>query len=222
MRVRSMMLLLLSLALALVGVASAASAQSGYGAGDGSVAQGTFVPGGTVSIRSPGWQAGSPVKATLFSDPIDLGSFTADGSGLVVGTVTIPSTVPLGQHTLQLSGTRADGTPRVLSQAVTVNAADEPNTGQGTQGGTQGGGQAAGSSSGGPPSELLSRTGPRPLRQFLQASGVILAAGVFAIVLARKASLAEGKVMAAPTLLRRSRRRQRRRLASDTGSTTAR
>jgi alpha-L-fucosidase len=63
---------------------------------------------------------GSIVTQTLFSDPVNLGTATADATGELASTVTIPSTVPLGSHTLRLQGTANTGDPFTLDVGVTV------------------------------------------------------------------------------------------------------
>jgi hypothetical protein len=64
----------------------------------------TAEAGGAVTGTSSGFSPGESVDATLHSTPIDLGSFTADSNGDVSFSVTIPATMPSGQHELILMG----------------------------------------------------------------------------------------------------------------------
>lgn len=80
-------------------------------------------PGGTVSIKSNGWQSNSTVKVTLHSDPVALPDLTADATGNVNATITIPATTPVGAHTLELTGKKTDGTTRTpVNIGITVSA----------------------------------------------------------------------------------------------------
>jgi hypothetical protein len=62
------------------------------------------------------------VNAVVYSTPRLLGTLTVDASGRVSGTLTIPSDLAAGDHTIQLQGTGADGQPRVLQSPLTVSA----------------------------------------------------------------------------------------------------
>lgn len=75
---------------------------------------------GDLPITASGLAPGSIVTKTLFSDPITLGITTADNTGVLASTIPIPSTVPLGSHTLRLQGTTNTGDPFTLDMGVTV------------------------------------------------------------------------------------------------------
>ena len=75
---------------------------------------------GEVPISGDGLEPNSSVAVTLFSDPISLGSTPVGADGTFRAAPVIPSTVPLGAHTLQLTGRTKGGDPFVLSVGVLV------------------------------------------------------------------------------------------------------
>ena len=75
---------------------------------------------GEVPISGDGLEPNSAVMVTLFSDPIPLGSTPVGADGTFRAAPVIPSTVPLGAHTLQLTGRTKTGDPFVLSIGVLV------------------------------------------------------------------------------------------------------
>lgn len=105
----------------------------------------TVSVGGTLQVKASGFWPGEDVEVVVHSDPVTLGTLTADASGMVLGSFVIPSSIPPGGHALQLKGLsseRGAGTP------ITITAADNgsdngPNTGN-TGSGTPGTDQAAG------------------------------------------------------------------------------
>lgn len=82
--------------------------------------------GGQVTVTGSGWRAGSQVTITLLSNPRTLGTAQVDQDGTFSTTVTVPSDVPPGRHTLRLSGTGADGTPRTVDTRLQVKPAAPP------------------------------------------------------------------------------------------------
>lgn len=91
----------------------------------------TPTPGQTVSITAQTY-TGS-VTITMNSEPVVLGSATADSSGVANLSATIPANAALGTHTLVATGTGADGAPLTLTLSFTVVAAD--GSGSGAAGG---------------------------------------------------------------------------------------
>ena len=79
--------------------------------------------GGAVTVSCTGWQAGSTVGVVLTSDPVTLPSLTADSTGKLAGTITIPTNTAPGAHTLTLSGKDSSGANRTLTAGITVTAA---------------------------------------------------------------------------------------------------
>jgi hypothetical protein len=84
------------------------------------VSDSSLAPGDSLSIEGRGFAPGSSATATLFSAPMEVGTFTADGSGTVRGEVTIPPSTSPGEHRLELAGSGADGGPLVLSAQLTI------------------------------------------------------------------------------------------------------
>ncbi|MCC2322430.1 fibronectin type III domain-containing protein [Cellulomonas xiejunii] len=84
-------------------------------------------PDGFVSVSGGGFAPGEVVDVWLFSTPVLLGSVTVQADGTFAGRLRLPAGVPAGRHTLQINGTRADGTLVSVAAGVLVAAAaDEP------------------------------------------------------------------------------------------------
>lgn len=79
---------------------------------------------GTVELIIRGFAAATQVFFTLFSKPQPLGSATADSSGVVRATVTLPE-LPGGVHRLQLEGSTPDGV--AYTQEVRLQLPGRPN-----------------------------------------------------------------------------------------------
>lgn len=76
-----------------------------------SIVGGTSVDqGGELVARGSGFAAGTEVTATVYSEPVVIGSQTVGGDGGVEFTWTVPSDFPAGEHTLELAtgGTTAE------------------------------------------------------------------------------------------------------------------
>lgn len=99
------------------------------------LAAGSIRAGKDITISGTGFAPGASIAFELHSDPIALGTLTADADGALQGTLRIPATAPAGAHTLvALSGTTV-----IARTALTVTAA----AGTGTGTGGQAGGSAA-------------------------------------------------------------------------------
>ena len=64
---------------------------------------------------------GSDVTITLHSDPVTLGTFTADADGNISASVTIPDNIDVGAHTLELTGVDPTGAPRTVTTPIEVS-----------------------------------------------------------------------------------------------------
>jgi hypothetical protein len=105
---------------------------SGPATGPLVVDQTTIDPGQDLGIEGSGFDPGSPVLATLFSDPTELGSDVADDTGTVVTAVTIPADTAPGSHRIVLSGIDPEGNGVILAATVCVSTcADEDTDGDG-------------------------------------------------------------------------------------------
>jgi LPXTG-motif cell wall-anchored protein len=113
--------ILSGLAVALVAL-SASAAFATYGGGDGgaSVEPSKSEAGGTIHVVADGFMADSEVTITLHSDPVELGTATADADGVVDTTVTLPDNVEAGAHTIEVAGIDADGNPRVVTAVLEI------------------------------------------------------------------------------------------------------
>lgn len=85
----------------------------------------TPVPGQSISISCGGWMPNGPVEIDLLSQHVHLGTVQANGNGELDTTVTIPSDLAPGDHTLRLSGTNAQGQEQVVEVALTVQEPGE-------------------------------------------------------------------------------------------------
>jgi beta-glucosidase len=71
--------------------------------------------GERVTVSASGFVAGEQVTATIYSDPIVLGTVTASTSGLATLTFRVPSAIDLGLHSVQLEGAN-----QIAAAALTV------------------------------------------------------------------------------------------------------
>ena len=78
--------------------------------------------GSSVPMSSSGWLAGSSVTVTMYSTPIDLGTYVANADGTLSGTLIIPANAPVGNHTVVLSGTAANGATATAQLAFQIVA----------------------------------------------------------------------------------------------------
>jgi hypothetical protein len=122
MRLRNLVALALFGAALLLVSAPAAFATS-YG-GDGGIDLSNPSPnkGDSITVKCGGWMPDSDVTIVLHSDPVTLATVAADGSGNIDATVSIPSSVDAGAHTLELTGTDPSGTPRTVTAALEVGS----------------------------------------------------------------------------------------------------
>lgn len=80
---------------------------------------GSIRAGNDITISGTGFTPGATIAFELHSDPIKLGTLTADADGVLQGTLRIPASAPAGAHTLvALSGTTV-----ISRTALTVTAA---------------------------------------------------------------------------------------------------
>ena len=89
----------------------------------------TLVGGQPVTITAGSFLEGATVSFSFASDPVTLGSATANADGRATLTASIPGNASPGQHTITASGDSVDG-PLLVSSTVTVSggAADTPAT----------------------------------------------------------------------------------------------
>ncbi|MDQ6927548.1 MAG: hypothetical protein M3159_02655 [Actinomycetota bacterium] len=144
---------------------------------DVTVTPSTVAPGGTIDVSSAKWKASSVVTVVLHSDPVTLGTLTADASGAVTGSFTIPAATAIGDHTIELTGTGTDDAARTVSTSLTVADASTSTTTSGTTTDPSSSGSTSGSA--------LARTGFEVLG-FLGIAAGLFGAGTFLVSAARR------------------------------------
>ncbi|MDR2381322.1 MAG: Ig-like domain-containing protein [Bifidobacteriaceae bacterium] len=60
--------------------------------------------GSPAHLTGANFQPGEQIVGTMYSDPVDLGSVAADGSGALVFDWTVPADAAVGEHTVELVG----------------------------------------------------------------------------------------------------------------------
>ncbi len=144
----------------------------GYGGGDGvTVSDPTPTAGQTLTVTVGGWQPLSSV--TLSMGGLSLGTFQANAQGVVTATFTLPAGVT-GSQTLVFSGVDGSGSPRTVSQALTIAATN-----------AGGGGGAGAGGAGGGAGGFLPRTGSEAMSLFT-VGGMLVVVGGAAAVATRK------------------------------------
>jgi hypothetical protein len=68
---------------------------------------GTIVPGTTLTFSGSGYRLGEQVTATVFSEPVVVGTQAVDASGSVAFSWTVPAGFAPGDHRVELSGARS-------------------------------------------------------------------------------------------------------------------
>jgi alpha-L-fucosidase len=89
-----------------------------------SVSDSVVAPGGTITFKGGGFAPNSVVTITLHSDPILLGTTTADSRGNFTFEAAIPADLPPGEHALEAAGVDPSGNPLTVSQPITVVTAE--------------------------------------------------------------------------------------------------
>jgi hypothetical protein len=73
---------------------------------------GGCLQGCAIELLGSGYAPGTVGTIVMHSDPVTLGSFTADGDGNVDTTVRIPAEAAIGPHLIEMDGTAPDGAPQ--------------------------------------------------------------------------------------------------------------
>lgn len=81
---------------------------------------GTVAPGGKLTITGENFKPGSSATFTLHSEPVLLGTATADTNAVVSLSVILPADVPAGQHRILIDGVGIDGQAQQASAALTI------------------------------------------------------------------------------------------------------
>jgi hypothetical protein len=96
-----------------------------------------FVAGGSYRLDINNFQPGETVGVVLFSAPYQLGTFVTDASGHASTTVTLPTDLPDGSHTVVATGDKGSTASFGFTLSVASDAVPS-----GTGGGGGGGGLA--------------------------------------------------------------------------------
>ena len=121
-------------ALAVLAMAAPAAAQQYPPAVNSlTVSDTTPSPGQTITIQGQTFAEGATATVVLNSDPVTLGSATANAAGQIVLQATIPTDTPLGSHTLVASGPAPNG--QMLSLSLAIEVVPAQGGGTGTSGG---------------------------------------------------------------------------------------
>ena len=143
-------------AILLAAISLGRAGAQGYGSADGCAnAVCTFKPGVTLTMAAgdlktividlDGFAPLSDVTVTLRSDPVVLGTFKSDAQGRVRATVTLPSNVTIGNHSLTVAGLDPAGrayavtSPLVVAAPATTTTATTSPSGSGSGSTTSGG-----------------------------------------------------------------------------------
>ena len=90
-----------------------------------SLSSSTVPERGSVTVDGGGFEAGETVKVVVSSDPVTVGQSTANGSGVMSLTFTLPASVTAGSHAVTLTGLTSGAT---ASSPLTVTAAPTAST----------------------------------------------------------------------------------------------
>jgi hypothetical protein len=78
----------------------------------------------SIRIAGSGFAPNSVATVWLFSDPVKLGEIETDANGGFAELFAINSSIPLGDHTIQINGQHTDGTIRTVVMGVKVMGED--------------------------------------------------------------------------------------------------
>ncbi|MBM7773978.1 lysophospholipase L1-like esterase [Actinokineospora baliensis] len=81
-------------------------------------------------VRGDNFSPNSEVRIVLNSDPVDLGTATTDAAGELDATFPVPTSVPDGEHRVDITGASPEGIAQIASTPVMIErvALADPNT----------------------------------------------------------------------------------------------
>jgi len=82
----------------------------------------TVKPGDEIRVRADGFGSGSIVRIDMRSNPVRLAEVTADAMGQISAVVSIPRSMPAGDHTLIAVGTDPSGAERMVVLPIVVTS----------------------------------------------------------------------------------------------------
>ena len=147
----------------------------------------TAKPGDTVAVGGSGFVPGEPVRFTLFSDPVVLGTVNADSKGLASLTFVVPTSTAAGAHEIevlgQISGKRFAVPLQVTSATTTTTSTTTTIAGATTTAPNSGGGTAPATTV--VDSGTLPRTGNDATRG-IPVAAVMIVAGIALVAVASR------------------------------------
>jgi hypothetical protein len=78
----------------------------------------------SIRIAGSGFAPNSMATVWLFSDPVKLGEIQADANGGFADLFAIDTSIPLGDHTIQINGQHTDGSVRTVAMGVSAFGED--------------------------------------------------------------------------------------------------
>jgi len=96
-------------------------------AAEATVDKDLYVRGDDVTVRFDGLTPGEQVQIVLYSDPQLIANVPAGGDGVLTHTFALPADLPVGMHTVQLTGwesTRVGAARIFVTASATAAAAD--------------------------------------------------------------------------------------------------
>ena len=115
---------------ALTLTSAAASAQPySHGAAPLHVSSTSVAPGSKVTIAGSGFAAYSTISLYVHSSPVLLATTTADANGAISASVSLPASLPPGDHTLTATGPAPGGGTSTLTVAISVGGRGEKSGG---------------------------------------------------------------------------------------------
>lgn len=105
-----------------VGIAGPSSAAYPVQTGPLVVTSGQLAPGASATLSGGGFAPGAPVTVSVYSTPVLLATTTADATGTIRVTVTLPVDLAAGQHHVEAVGPAPGGGTNTLTIAFTVTS----------------------------------------------------------------------------------------------------
>lgn len=94
-------------------------------AGSGGEAYFQGYRGGYVLVRGDGFKPGSTAEVWIFSTPLKLGSLTVDSDGSFRGMLSLPTSLTVGAHTVQVNGVTASSESASTSVGIRMGNAPQ-------------------------------------------------------------------------------------------------
>jgi LPXTG-motif cell wall-anchored protein len=96
----------------------------------------TLTAGKPVTVRGSGFGADEQIDFTLFSTPTALGTVQTDSSGAFSATLTVPTSMVAGAHTLRAASADSDDVAEIAVTVIAAASTGDSGAGSGTSAGT--------------------------------------------------------------------------------------